>query len=115
MTIAFYMDHHVPSAVTRGLRLLGIDVLTAQDDNAHQLSDPELLDRATQLGRILFTQDDDFLAEAHHRQERNIPFIGIVYAHQLRVPIGVCIRDLELIANVVKIEELENRVEYLPL
>jgi predicted nuclease of predicted toxin-antitoxin system len=115
MTLAFYMDHHVPSAITRGLRLLGIDVLTAQDDSAHKLSDPELLDRAKELGRILFTQDDDFLAEAHQRQKQDIPFTGIVYAHQLRVPIGVCVRDLELIANVAKFEELENRVEYLPL
>ena len=33
--VKFYMDEHVHPAITRGLRLRGIDVLTAQD--AHML------------------------------------------------------------------------------
>lgn len=32
MTLAFYMDENVPKAITEGLRLLGIDVLTVQED-----------------------------------------------------------------------------------
>lgn len=27
--IALYMDHHVPRAITEGLRLRGVDVITA--------------------------------------------------------------------------------------
>ncbi len=53
--IALYMNQHVPRAITLGLRLRGIDVLTAFEDNASTLDDPDLLDRATQLGRLLFT------------------------------------------------------------
>jgi hypothetical protein len=34
MPLAFYMDHHVPRAVTLGLRLRGVDVLTAYEDGA---------------------------------------------------------------------------------
>lgn len=60
MTIALYMDHHVPRAITSGLRLRGVDVLTAYEDGTHELDDPILLDRAGELGRVLFTQDDDF-------------------------------------------------------
>jgi hypothetical protein len=48
-----YMDVHVPAAVTQALRLRGVDVLTAQEDNARRLLDDELLDRATALGRVL--------------------------------------------------------------
>ncbi len=33
-----------------------MDVLTAHEDQASELPDPELLDRATALGRVLFTQ-----------------------------------------------------------
>jgi hypothetical protein len=67
MAIALYMNAHVPRAITVGLRLRGIDVLTAQDDNAANLSDSELLDRAQTLQRVLFSFDDDLLAIATQR------------------------------------------------
>jgi hypothetical protein len=44
-----------------------------------------------------------------------IPFAGVVYAHQLRVSIGTCVHELELIAKVADAEDLADRVEYLPL
>lgn len=115
MTIALYMDEHVHRAITTGLRLRGADVLTAQEDGRRGVSDDVLLDRATELQRVLFSQDEDFLAEATRRQKEGIPFAGIVFAHQLRVTIGVCVRELELIAKAANPEELANRVEYLPL
>ena len=62
------MDVHVSAAIPEGLRLRGVDVLTAQEDGRRRLPDPELLDRATALGRVLFTQDDDLLREAAERQ-----------------------------------------------
>jgi hypothetical protein len=62
------MDVHVPVAVTYGLLLRGVDVLTAQLDGTTEMEDPALLDRATTLGRVLVTQDEDLLAEAAHRQ-----------------------------------------------
>jgi hypothetical protein len=45
------MDVHIPAAVSRGLRLRGIDVLTAQGDAHQKADDSRLLDRATELGR----------------------------------------------------------------
>lgn len=115
MAIAFYMDHHVPRAIIVGLRLRGVDVLTAYEDDASELDDPELLDRADELERVLFTQDDDLLAEAAKRQREGIPFRGVIYAHQLRVSIGICIHDLEVIAKAGEPEDLINRVQFLPL
>ncbi len=64
MSVKLYMDVHVRRAVTEGLRLRGVDVLTAQEDGAGNFEDLKLLDRATELGRVLFTQDDDLLREA---------------------------------------------------
>ena len=72
--ISFYMNQHVPRAITEGLRLRGVDVTTAYEDGASEMGDSELLDRATELGRVLFTQDDDLLAEAAIRQRKGIPF-----------------------------------------
>ena len=109
------MDVHVPAAITTGLRRRGVDVLTAQTDDATRLPDDVLLERATTLGRVLFTQDEDLLAEANGCQRGGRPFAGVVYAHQLRVTIGQRINDLELIAQVYEPVDMANRVEYLPL
>ena len=105
----------MPRAITAGLRARGVDVLTAYEDGAYQLEDVTLLDRAAELKRVLFTRDEDFLIEATRRQELGIPFYGIVYAHQLRVSIGRCIEDLEIIAMVGEEADLLNEVKYLPL
>jgi hypothetical protein len=115
MALRLYMDHHVPRAITNGLRLRRIDVLTALEDQTDQLSDPELLERATALGRVLFSQDDDLLVEATRRQEQGIAFSGVIYGHQLHVTIGQCIRDLELIVQIGTDEDVRNQVIYLPL
>ncbi|MFN0110230.1 MAG: DUF5615 family PIN-like protein [Blastocatellia bacterium] len=115
MSVKFYMDVHVRRPVTEGLRLRGIDVLTSQEDGARRLADPLLLDRAGELGRVLFTQDDDLLREAKLRQQLGIEFGGVIYAHQLNISIGECVDDLELIAGASESDEWINRVEYLPL
>lgn len=69
MPLRFYADVHIPRAIVPGLRLRGVDVLTAQDDQACSFTDPMLLDRATGLGRVLFSFDTDLLKEASRRQE----------------------------------------------
>jgi len=93
------MDVRVSRAVTDGLRLRKVVVLTAQDDESTKLDDPELLDRATELGRILFSQDDDLLREAKRRQQSGVLFSGVIYAHQLNITVGQYISELELIAK----------------
>ena len=109
------MDVHVPQAVTTGLRLRGVDVLTAQEDHADRFSDPALLDRATEMRRVLFSQDDDLLREATLRQREGGYFAGLIYGHQRHITIGRCVDDLELIALASEAEEWVNRVGYLPL
>ncbi len=74
-----------------------------------------MLQRATELGQILFTQDDDFLGIAAQWQRDERFFSGIVYAHQLGPGIGQIIEDLELIAECGDQFALHNRVVYLPL
>lgn len=109
------MDVHVRRAVTNGLRLREVDVMTAQEDDTALWADDRLLDRAGELGRVLFSQDDDLLAEAEVRQREGRRFGGVIYAHQLAITIGQCVKDLELIAKVAEPEDLVGRVEFLPL
>ena len=78
------------------------------------LDDDPLLDRATSLGRVLFSQDEDLLAIAHRRLRAGLPFAGVVYAHQLAISIGQAVRDLELLAKALDAVDLQNRVEFIP-
>jgi len=109
------MDVHVPAGITRALRRRGVDVLTAQEDGAARLPDPDLLDRAAERGRIVFTRDSDFLAEGVRRLRAGLPFATIVYAHQQHVSIGRCVEDLELIALASSLGEAAGQIVHLPL
>jgi hypothetical protein len=55
LNVAFYFDEHIPRAVALGLRIRGVDVITAQDDGRSGIADALLLDRATELRRPLFS------------------------------------------------------------
>jgi hypothetical protein len=113
--IRLYMDENVEGAITRGIRRRGCDVLTTQDDGQGGVDDPPLLDRAGELGRVMFSRDDDMLKEATRRQRLGESFIGVIYAHQLRVSIGQCVTDLTTLAQHGEPDEFVDRVRYLPL
>ncbi len=107
------MDEHVHQGITTELRK--VDVLTVQEDGDTSFPDPIIIDRATELFRVMFSQDQDFLVEAKLRQTAGINFTGVIYARQYHVYIGDCIRDLELIAKACNPEDCANFVQYLPL
>ncbi len=115
MSTTFYMDENVNRAITVGLRQRGIDAVTAQEDGRAGAPDDEILSRSTELRRVLFSQDDDLLREATQRQIEGVHFSGVVYAHQLRITIGECIRDLELVAGATEPQEMMDSVLHLPL
>ena len=83
MPVSFYMDVHVPTAISEQLRRRGVDVLTAIDDESARRSDEELLEHARSLGRVMFTQDIRFRALAETWQRDGHPFGGLIFGHQL--------------------------------
>ena len=111
MSLGLYMDVHVPLPITRGLRRCGVDVLTAQEDGATRLLDPELLDRAAALARILFSQDEDLFAEAVRRQRIGTPFATVVYARRLDLSIGIA--DLEALTQAATPEDAQGQIIFL--
>jgi hypothetical protein len=115
MSIKLYMDENVPRQITLGLRLRDIDVLTVQEDSRMGLPDPQVLDRAAELQRVLFSRDDDLLIIANQQQQNGIPFYGVIYAHPQGNSIGNCVHDLELIAKTCDSVDCINQVQYLPL
>jgi predicted nuclease of predicted toxin-antitoxin system len=115
MSWPLYMDHHVPSVVTSSLRSRGIDVLTAEEDQAERFVDDLLLDRATELGRILITQDRGFLSMASMRRQMGKTFIGIIYSPQHRLTPSELTEWLVLAAELLREDEIRERVVFLPL
>lgn len=92
----------------RGLRQRGVDVLTVVEAGMLGASDEEHLKRALNEGRVIFTQDDDFLrlhaAGADHA--------GIVYAPQ-QTPVKDIIRGLMVIHQVLDAEDMHGQIEFL--
>ena len=115
MSVPLYMDVHVPQSITDQLRRRGVDVLTAIEDGARKLPDDELLERARELGRVVFTQDVRFKALAEDRQRQEQPFAGLIFGRQRGVTIGQFVKDLELIARASEPDEWSSVVQYLPL
>ncbi len=115
MPLAFYMDEHVPSPITVGLRIRAVDVLTAQEDDHRNTADSILLDRATELNRVMFSFDADMLRETTQRQQIGASFAGLIFAHPEQISVGECIRDLEIISKAGAPEDLADQIVYLPL
>ncbi len=109
------MDVHIPAAITAGLRRRNINVITSQEDGTREDDDVLLLQRATSLGRILFSQDQDLLQIAREWQYTGQSFAGLVFSAQQGVSIGQCVEDLELLAQCYAPEEIANQVIFLPL
>ena len=106
--VRYYTEEHVAKAVIRGLRQRGVDVLTAPEANKLSADDEEHLVFALAEGRVVFTQDDDFLRLASSGKTH----AGIVYASQ-HTPIGEIIQGLMLIYQVLEAEEIIGNIEYL--
>lgn len=107
-TLTFYMDQHVPQAVTDGLRRRGIDVVTAQDMGMERATDAEHLAFALRQGRVIFTQDADFL----RLHAAGVAHSGIAYAPQ-QTPVGTLVRGLMLLYELLDAADMMQQLEFL--
>lgn len=107
-SIKFYTDEHVGKAIINGLRLRGINVISGKEADLLSAADEDHLEFALKEGRVIFTQDDDFL-KLH---AKGFEHAGIVYAPQ-GTSIGKIVRGLELIYRVLSPEDMYGHVEFL--
>jgi len=106
--VKFYTDEHVARAVVRALRQRGVDVVTVPEVGLLGATDKEHLEWARAEGRVLFTQDDDFL----RLHAMGIDHEGIAYATQ-GTSIGDIIRGLMQIFQLLEADDMKAHVEYL--
>ena len=107
--IRYFFDQHIQSAVADGLRLQGIDVLTAQDAGRCGMDDADQLQFAAAQTRVVLTYDPDFLVLAASGAQH----AGIAWCHATKYSIGELLRMLVLLHGVLDRDEMTNRVEYL--
>jgi hypothetical protein len=98
----------MPNAVAAALRRHGIDVVTSAE--AGLLSSPDItqLEHARNTGRVIATQEGNFLG-LHHRFEH----AGIAYCQQGSRSIGEIVAGLMLIYEVFSAEDMVDHVEYI--
>ncbi len=58
MPLSLLCDEHIPYAVIDGLRLQGIDAVSVQSVGLRSTIDPDILDAATQRGRVTYTSEE---------------------------------------------------------
>lgn len=108
-SLRFYFDQHIQGAVALGLRLRGIDVLTAQEAGRCGLTDADQLQFATTEERAVMTYDPDYLALA----AAGVAHAGIAYCHATKYAIGQLIDLLALLHGVMDRDSMKNQIEYL--
>lgn len=107
--IKFHFDENVSNAIAEGLKRRGIDVTTTHEVGLIGASDEEQIQFALTQGRVIFTQDDDFL----RLHQAGYLHSGITYCRQRSRSIGEIINTLTLIWEWVEADEIKNKVEFI--
>ena len=103
--VKFYLDENLSPEILRQLRLQGIDVIQGPlgaQDTRH-------LRNATAMGRVVCTEDRDFLKLA----SAGIEHAGIIRGRQRRHSIGDWVKYLQLVHAACDAEELRNTVSFV--
>jgi len=106
--VKIYADEQVARAVVTGLRQRGVDVLTTREAGLLGASDQRHLAVARLQGRVIITQDEDFL----RLHAAGLKHAGIVYAAQ-GATVGDIIRGLMLIHDILEADEMAGHVEFI--
>lgn len=109
MPIRFHLDEHISAHVAAGLRRRNIDVTTAASVGLIGFSDVAHLEFSASTGRVLVTQDDDFL----RLHALGIAHAGIAYCPPQSMSLGEMLRRVILIHDLLSPEEMASRVEFL--
>ena len=96
-------------AVAEQLKRRGIDAVTVRALGLLGESDINHLRRATTEGRVLCTNDADYVA----MHTSGVEHPGIVFGQQHRHGVGHWVHFLELVYAVYSAEEMKNRLEYV--
>jgi len=103
-----YADENIERSIVEGLRRRNINIVSARELGHLGKSDEFHIKKASEINAVILTHDIDFLKIA-----KNVVHNGIVFSHSKNVSVGECIREVELIVNILKDKDMENHIEFL--
>ena len=103
--VSFYLDESLSPEIVSQLQMQGIDIIRGP----LEADDLEHSERATEMGRVLCVEDDDFLKLA----AGGIEHAGIVKGVQDNHSIGDWIRFLRFVHSLSDADEMRNKVTHL--
>jgi predicted nuclease of predicted toxin-antitoxin system len=109
--LRFYFDESVELAVSVQLAAGGLDVVSAYSIGKLGDADPTHLERATALGRVLCTYDNDFLRLARAGAQH----AGIIFAQQEKASIGGWVRELHALHARLSAEDAAGQIIFLSM
>lgn len=108
-TIRFHLDENGHPAIANDLRRRGIDTTTTPEAGLIRAPDEAQAAYALAEGRVIFTQDRDFL----RLHAAGTSHAGIACCEMGTLGIGAILRGLVLIWEIYDPGEMVGRVEYL--
>lgn len=107
--IRFYLDENIAPTVAEQLRQHDIDIITVRDLGQLGDSDVNHLHRASDMNRVLCTQDTDFLRLATEWMNH----AGIMFISHRKASVGDIVRGLRLLHNENNAEQMQGQVHFL--
>ncbi len=107
--IRLYFDENMPEAVATQLASLGIDVLTTQKAERGGTGDLAQLRFATSLGRVICSQDKDFLILARTHPVH----CGIVFVQHKSQKFGTMHKALRELHKKETAESMNNSLRFV--
>jgi predicted nuclease of predicted toxin-antitoxin system len=104
-----HLNENCAVAIATGLRRHGLDVTTTAEAGLLGATDVQHAAYALPLGRVIFTQDRDFL----RIHAAGTPHAGIAYCEKDTRSTGEIIRALVLLWEVYEPDEMVGRIEYI--
>jgi len=107
--LRFYFDESVDLSVSEQLALEGLDVVSAHSLGKLGDTDPQHLQRATEMGRVLCTCDTDFLVMA----QEGADYIAIVFGAMQSYTVGDWVRFIRRLHATENVEGVAGLVFFV--
>ncbi|WP_017747093.1 DUF5615 family PIN-like protein [Scytonema hofmannii] len=114
--LRFLADENFNNQIVRGVlrRNSNIDIVRVQDVGLSEAEDPIILEWAAQQARVVLTHDVETMTNfAYSRVQAGLSMLG-VFEVSRRVPVGLAIEEILLLAECSLEGEWEGQVRFLP-
>jgi len=112
----FLADHDVNARILSGLQQKEplIDLIRARDVGLAAAPDPDVLEYAAGVGRVVSHDENSMIGAAVERLRAGRPMTGLLIAPQ-RTPIGRGIDELVMVWAASEADEWVNMIQFLPM